>query len=76
MAHCDREDFDFHYTYELEAGVLKKLNVVDEVVDSWLLEDAPEEELLAALDEVRPAGDYSDEITADEIRTILRSQLR
>ena len=75
MNNCDREDFDFHYTYELHNGVLKKLNVVDEVVDSWKLEDAPEEELFAALDEVRPEGDYSDEISEDEIREILRQEL-
>jgi hypothetical protein len=34
MTHCDREDFDFHYTYKLYDGVLKKLKVVDEVVES------------------------------------------
>jgi hypothetical protein len=75
MTHCDREDFDFHYTYELHDGVLKKLNVVDEVVDSWPLEDAPEEELFAALDEVRPKGDYSDEMTKIEIVRILKAEL-
>lgn len=75
MTNCGREDFDFHYTYELHNGILKKLNVVDEVVDSQKLEDAPEEELSAALDEVRPEGDYSDEITIEEILEILRHEL-
>jgi hypothetical protein len=75
MTHCDREDFDFHYTYELHDGILQKLNVIDEVVDSWRIEDAPEEELFAALDEIRPKGDYSDEITLDQIIEILKNEL-
>jgi hypothetical protein len=75
MTHCDRKDFDFHYTYELHDGSLTKLNVIDEVVDSCRLEDAPEEELFAALDEVRPKGDYSDEITVTDICQILRNEL-
>jgi hypothetical protein len=75
MTHCDREDFNFHYTYELHDGILKKLNVVDEVVESWSLDEAPEEELFAALDELRPRGDYSDDITLEEIRAILSEEL-
>lgn len=75
MTNCGREDFGFHYTYELHNGVLKKLNVVDEVDSSWKLEDAPEEELFAALDEIRPKGEYSDEISEDEIRELLCREL-
>ena len=75
MNNRDREDFDFYYTYEPHDGVLKKLNVVGEVVDSWRLEDAPGGELFAALDEIHPKGDYSDEITVTDICQILRSEL-
>lgn len=75
MNNCDREDFDFHYTYELHDGVVKKLNVVEEIVDSWRLEDAPEEGLFAALDEVRPEDDYSDEVTREEILEFMKNEL-
>lgn len=49
--------------------------MLDEVVESWKIEDASEEELFAALDEVRANSNYSDEITIEEILEILRSEM-